>query len=62
MSVQSLGNKENKDMVQNQLKYFTKGSLVYPCTVNVIPLYSDKFHISSKLYVHVGVLIMFSMV
>ena len=30
MSMQSLGDKENKKVVQNQLKSFTKGSLVYP--------------------------------
>ena len=30
MSVQSLGDKENKGVVQNQLKYFTQGSLIHP--------------------------------
>ena len=30
MSVQSLGNKENKGVVQNRLKHFIKGSLLNP--------------------------------
>ena len=34
----------------------------FPCTVNVIPSYNDANSISLKLCVHVGVLIMFSMV
>ena len=40
MSVQSVGDKENKEVVHNQLKYFTKGSLVHPCTFSTFFLYN----------------------
>ena len=35
MSVQSVGDKENKEVVHNQLKSFTKGSLVHPYTFSL---------------------------
>ena len=40
IGVQFMGDKENEGMVQNLLKSFTKGSLVYPCTLNIFPLYN----------------------
>ena len=44
MGIQSLGDKENKRVIQNQLKIFTNGGLVhlvyFPYIVSVIPLYN----------------------
>ena len=40
MSVQFMGDKENKKMVQNRLKSFTRGSLVHPCTISTFLFYS----------------------
>ena len=53
--VQLVGDKKNKGMVQNKLKYFTKCSLVhlvhFPCTLSVIPLYSGTNFICLLSYV-----------
>ena len=49
IGVQSLGDKENKGVVQ--LKSFTNNSFVYPCTLSIIPLYSDINLISLLSYV-----------
>ena len=38
IGVQSLGDKENKKVVYNQLKSFTKGNLVHLCTIGTFPL------------------------
>ena len=38
--VQLVGDKKNKGMVQNELKYFTKCSLVHSYTLSTFPLYS----------------------
>ena len=44
LGIQFVSNKENKEAIYNQLKYFTNGSFVhlvhFPCTVNVILLYN----------------------
>ena len=40
MSVQFLGDKKNKGVIQNLLKSFTTGSLVHPCTLSIFSLYS----------------------
>ena len=56
INVQSLSDNKNKGMVR--LKYFTKGSFVHPYSLNIFPLYTIqwyKFHVSPKLYIHVGV-------
>ena len=47
IGVQSLGDKENKGVVQ--LKSFTNDSFVYPCSI--IPLYSDTNLISLLSYI-----------
>ena len=49
INVQSLSDNKNKGMVR--LKYFTKGSFVYPYTLSVIHLYSDPNFISLLSYV-----------
>ena len=59
MGMQSMGDKENKRVVQNRLKYFTNDSLIhplvhlvhFPCIVSVIPLYSGTNSISLLNYV-----------
>ena len=63
IGVQSLGDKENKKVVYNLLKSFTKDNLVHLCTISIFPLYSQcntlvqwhEFHIPSKLCVHIEV-------
>ena len=40
VGVESLGNKKNKRVIYNRLKYFTKGSLVHPCTLSIFYLYT----------------------
>ena len=40
MGLQSMGDKENEKVIQNQLKSFIDGSLVYPCTLSTFPLYN----------------------
>ena len=67
IGVQSLDDKENKEVVQNWLKSFTKGSLVYLvlffCTISVIPLYSGTNFISLLSYMSIKVCVtMFPMV
>ena len=67
IGVQSLDDKENKGVVQNWLKSFTKGSLVYLvhffCTISIIPLYSGTNFISLLSYMSIEVcLTMFPMV
>ena len=49
IGVQSLGDKENKEVVQ--LKSFINGSFVYPCTLSIMPWYSDTNLISLLSYV-----------
>ena len=43
-----MGNKENKEMIQNQLKYFINDSLVHlvhlSCTVSITPLYNGAIY------------------
>ena len=45
IGVQFVGNKKNKEMIQNKLKSFTKCSLIhlvhFPYTINIILLYND---------------------
>ena len=38
--MQFVGDKENKEMIHNQLKSFTNGSLVHSCTLSTFPLYN----------------------
>ena len=40
IGVRPLGDKENKWVVPNQLKSFTKGSLVHPYTLSTFTLYN----------------------
>ena len=40
MSMQFVGDKENKGVVQNRLKYFINGNLYTACTLSTFPLYS----------------------
>ena len=40
IGAQSLGDKENKEMIQNQLNFFINGSLVHSCALNIFSLYS----------------------
>ena len=40
MGMQSVGDNENEEAIQNRLKYFTNGSLVHPCTLSKFSLYS----------------------
>ena len=40
MGMQSVGDKENEKVIQNQLKSFIDGSLVHPYTLNTFPLYN----------------------
>ena len=51
IGVQSLGDKENKKVVYNQLKSFTKGNFVHLCTISTFPLYNDTNFISLLSYV-----------
>ena len=51
MSVQSLGDKENKLVVQNQLKSFKNGSLVHSYTLSILLLYNDTNIISFLSYI-----------
>ena len=48
ISMQSIGDKENEEMIQNRLKSFTNGSLIhlvhFSCTINVIQLYNDTIY------------------
>ena len=39
VGVQFVGDKKNKEIVQNKLKSFTKCNLVHPCTLSIFPLY-----------------------
>ena len=40
MSMQSVSDKENEEMIRNQLKSFTNGNLVHPYTLSTFTLYN----------------------
>ena len=40
MSIQFLGDKENKGVIHNRLNFFTNTNLVHPCALNIFPLYN----------------------
>ena len=46
--MQSVGDKKNKEMIQNRLKSFINASLVhllhFLCTISVTPLYNDTIY------------------
>ena len=37
MGIQSLDDKENEGVIQNRLKFFTNGSIIFLCTLSIFP-------------------------
>ena len=62
MGVQFVSDKENKKVVYNQLKSFTNGGLVYPCTVSEYPCKVTQILYRCCEYVSISVLNMIPVV